>query len=265
MLVSKISDHLPLLLIVDNIKVNYKILNYYKYDYTKFDEDKFINEFTVIKWENISNTNLDGNTKFIIFYDQISQFINSHVPRRKLSKCEIKLSTKPWITKQILVKMQYRDKVDYLQVLKCTQPDPNLTLLYKKLRNSIVKDIKLCKSNYLKKYFLCNNNMRKIWSGIRSIINISKVKADYIPTLLENGKLIDNPSAIARTFNNFFVNVGRNTDKDISQGSYSPTSFLKGNLPDSMFLTPVTSYEVESYISQMEQNLLVHVVFQFRC
>ena len=66
-LVSKISDHLPQLLIVDNIKVNYKILNYSKNDYTKFDEDKFFNEFTVINWENISNTNLDANTKFNIF------------------------------------------------------------------------------------------------------------------------------------------------------------------------------------------------------
>ena len=256
-LVSKISDHLPKLLIVDNIKVNYKILNYYKNDYTKFDEDKFINEFTVINWENISNTNLDANTKFNIFYDQISQFINSHVPRRKLSKREIKLSTKPWITKEILAKMQYRDKV-YSQVLKCNQPDPNMILLYKKLRNCVVKDIKICKSNYLKNYFLCNrNNMRKIWSGIRSIINVSKVKADYIPTLLENGKLIDNSSAIAGTFNNFFVNVGKNTDKDISHGKYCPTSFLKGNIPDSMFLSPVTSYEVESYISQMDSTKFV--------
>ena len=46
--------------------------------------------------------------------------------------------------------------------------------------------------------------MRKIWSGIRSIINVTKVKADYMPTLLKNGKLIDNPSAIAPTFNNVF-------------------------------------------------------------
>ena len=124
----KISDHLPQLLIVDNIKVNYKILNYYKNDYTKFDEDKFINEFSVINWENISNTDLDANTKFNIFYDQISQFINSHVPRRELSKREIKLSNEPWITKEILAKMQYRDKV-YSQVLKCNQPDPNMILL----------------------------------------------------------------------------------------------------------------------------------------
>ena len=107
----------------------------------KFDEDKFINEFTAINWENISNTNVDANTKFDIFYDQISRIVNSHVPRRKLSTREIKLSTKPWITQEILAKMQYRDKV-YSQVLMCNQPDPNMTLLYKKLRNSVVKDIK---------------------------------------------------------------------------------------------------------------------------
>ena len=52
----------------------------------------------------------------------------------------------------------------------------------------------------------------------------------------------------------FFVNVVKNTDKDISHGSYCPTSFLKGHFPDSMFLSPVTSYEVESYISQIDST-----------
>ena len=96
--------------------------------------------------------------------------------------------------------------------------------------------------------------MKKIWSGIRSIINTSKVKADYIPTLLENGKPINNPCAIANIFNNFFVNVGNNTDKDLPHGNYCPASFLKGNFPESMFLSPVTSYVVESYISQMDNS-----------
>ena len=43
---------------------------------------------------------MDANTKFDIFYDQISQFRK----KRKLSKREIKLSTKPCITKHILAK-----------------------------------------------------------------------------------------------------------------------------------------------------------------
>ena len=42
--------------------------------------------------------------------------------------------------------------------------------------------------------------MKKIWSGIRSFINISKVKADYIPSILESGKTVDNFRAIADIF-----------------------------------------------------------------
>ena len=100
-----------------------------------------------------------------------------------------------------------------------------------KQANLIISRITLCVIN--------KNNMKKFWSGITWIINIGKVKADYIPSILESGKTVDNPCAIANIFNNFFVNVGKNTDKDI---------------PDSMFLSPVTSVEVDSYISQMDNN-----------
>ena len=88
--------------------------------------------------------------------------------------------------------------------------------------------------------------MKKIWSGIRSIINISKVKANFIPSILESGKTVDNPCAIGNIFNNFFVNVGINTNKDIPNGNCCPTFFLKGNFRDSI--------EVDSYISEMDNS-----------
>ena len=64
--------------------------------------------------------------------------------------------------------------------------------------------------------------------------------------------------------------MGKNTDKDIPCGNCCPTSFLKGNFPDSVFLSPVTSVEVDSYISQMDDNKsigdpLVLIVFQSHC
>ena len=59
--------------------------------------------------------------------------------------------------------------------------------------------------------------MKKSWSGIRVISNRSKVKANYIPSMLESGKTVDNPRAIANIFNRFFVNAGKNTDKVIVQ------------------------------------------------
>lgn len=49
-LVLGISDHLLQFLIVDDNKVNYKILNYFKTDYSKFNEEKFINDFLHI-WQ----------------------------------------------------------------------------------------------------------------------------------------------------------------------------------------------------------------------
>ena len=163
--------------------------------------------------------------------------------------------------------MQYKDKV-YSQVLKCNQPDQNLTLLYKKLRTSVVKDIKLCMSNYLKNYFLCNrNNMRNIWSEIRSIINVSKGKADYIPTLLENGKLIDNPFAIARAFNNVFVNVSKNTNKDIYlMGATVLLLFPRKFSLTQCFLLMLLHMRLNpTYLKWTVRNLLFHIVFQFPC
>ena len=126
------------------------------------------------------------------------------------SSPNVKLSNKPWITKPILAKIRYRDKL-YSKIIRGKHSNSNLIYLHKKFRNSVVKDVKANKSDYFKNYFLYKkNNMKKIWSGIRSIINISKVKADYIPSILESGKTVDNPCAIANIFNNFFVNVGKN-------------------------------------------------------
>ena len=62
-LVSKISDHLPQFLIVENLKVNHKVLNYHKNDFSKFDEEKFINDFSLLDWNNISSDYMDANTK----------------------------------------------------------------------------------------------------------------------------------------------------------------------------------------------------------
>ena len=64
-LVSKISDHLHHFLIVDNLKVNYKVLNYYKNDFSKFDEEKFINNSSLLDWNNISSDYMDPTINLI--------------------------------------------------------------------------------------------------------------------------------------------------------------------------------------------------------
>ena len=47
-------------------------------------------------------------------------------------------------------------------------------------------------------------NMQKLWSGIRSIINVGKCKNSYITSILNNNKSVDNPNDIVNIFNIFF-------------------------------------------------------------
>ena len=197
---------------------------------------------------------MNTNGKFDLFYDQIDSVCKVHVPCKRLSKKELKISCKPWITKEIFAKMKYRDKL-HSKLLKSKQPNPNLHYLYKKFRNRIVKDMKDSKTSYFNQYFSLNkHNMQKLWYGIRSILNVGKCKSSYITSILNNSKSVDNPKDIANIFNNFFANVGKTTEKGLPRGSHSPSFYLKGNYLGSIFLSPVTSHEIWTFIGKMDAS-----------
>ena len=70
--------------------------------------------------------------------------------------------------------------------------------------------------------------MTKTWEGINEIIPIrpnSSLK--LINQINHNNILIDDPELISNTFNDFFINVGTNTDKSIPFAFVSPASYLK--------------------------------------
>ena len=85
--------------------------------------------FYILKY---SDDDLDTSAKFDFFslirFPILSTFM-CHA--KKLSKHEIKLSTKPWIAKDILAKVRHRDKL-YSRINKCKQPNLNLIALHKK-------------------------------------------------------------------------------------------------------------------------------------
>ena len=82
-----------------------------------------------------------ANGKFDLSYDQIDSVCKVHGPKKRLSKKEVKISSKPGITKEIFATMKYSDNL-YSKLLKSKQPNPNLHYLYKKFTNRVVKDMK---------------------------------------------------------------------------------------------------------------------------
>ena len=127
--------------------------------------------------------------------------------------------------------------------------------LYNLFRNRVNRELKKDKRNYYTKYFEDNNNnIKKTWEGIRSIINIKSTKHSTISQSKINNKVITSNKEIVETLNNFFVNVGPNTERNIPVNPKTkPENFLK-NRNQLNFLISHISNEVLEIINQLENK-----------
>ena len=83
-------------------------------------------------------------------------------------------------------------------------------------RNRVNNELKKSKKHFYNDYFeQHSNDSKKTWEGIKSIININKVKFPQISQIKVNGNIVNNQKYIVEELNNFFVNVGPNIEKEI--------------------------------------------------
>ena len=78
---------------------------------------------------------------------------------------------------------------------------------YKTLRNKIVSLTRAGKKLHFQKYFTGNcKDIRKTWSSIKNVINISNFNKGQPRSILIDGEISNDPNKIANGFNNYFSN-----------------------------------------------------------
>jgi hypothetical protein len=125
---------------------------------------------------------------------------------------------------------------------------------YKTLRNTIVELTKQSKLSYYKNYFSANSsNLRKVWTGIKNIINI-KGKSYDVPTCIsdENGNIITDPIQISNIFCNQYSTVA---DKILAERQYEGDGNFEKYLPPRIenslsSFDPITGEEIVSIIKK---------------
>ena len=66
--------------------------------------------------------------------------------------------------------------------------------LYKKFRNKVVSEIRKSRNDYYSQYLAKHkSNMKMLWSGIRSIINVKSNVGIGISNLYQNGAKVEEP------------------------------------------------------------------------
>ena len=176
--IETISDHLPNFMIIpDYLKSEIKV-KYKKRDYSDCNENDCINYLanyqTIQKIYNCEN----ATVKYDIFHKHLNTMIDKHAPLRYLTKNEMAIKAKPWLTKDILKSINVRIK--YYKTFMSSN-DQKWYNIYKVYRDKINHLIRNSKNSYYKKYFVdFKSNSNKIWNGINRLVSQKKVnKSNY--------------------------------------------------------------------------------------
>ena len=189
-LTSLISEHLPQLLILKDFHRKSTVANniVYERNYQFFNDDEFKKHLKSIPWENIlSQVNLSASSAFDLFFKQINTLLDQHAPIHKLSKKQISLKKKPWISKSIQSFMRERNR---LFKSYCQETNPTVKWTkhndYKRIRNIIVSKTKEWKKQYYQNHFQKNlKNLKETWDRIKPVVTHwnQKPKRLQIPCL----------------------------------------------------------------------------------
>ena len=124
---------------------------------------------------------------------------------------------------------------------------------YKTIRNQIVVLTKESTKSFYCTYFHANNkNLRKIWKGIKEIVNISSKSSDIPSRIVTNGNLTSDPTEDANYFYHYYSNV---TDSILQDRKYDGdgnfSKFLKQPpSPNSLAISTVSKEEIIAIISK---------------
>ena len=146
-------------------------------DFKNLNKENFQSDIKETKWDEIlelNKGNVDLSSKnFLKTFDSI---IDKHLPLRKLTIQEKKLSQKPWITTGILNSIKNRNrKYRKYQRAKDVTRKHDLHNEFKTYQNKLDKVLKSSKSIHYQKFFEANKTkLHKAREGIREVINVKK-------------------------------------------------------------------------------------------
>ena len=249
----EISDHFPQFIVLEKSIDDYNACSFAKSDFLNFNETSFVLDYLSsdqVYTQHNNDTNVDN--MFNLFSENLSNTVNKHVPARKMTRKDIKLHIKPWINQKIVKLIKYRDR---LKRKFKRRPTIENEYLYKKFRNRVVNELKASRAAYHQRYFQSHKeNMKRLWSGIRSIINIKQNYGFQVSPLMVEGSQINDLQKIASAFNQYFANVPKQVDKKIPGTMKSPMDYLTNRIGNSFLLKPTNPSEIEAVILSFKNN-----------
>ncbi|KAL1463833.1 hypothetical protein WDU94_015538 [Cyamophila willieti] len=237
---SGIGDHKHGQVIKFNIDKSTRIEKIYKRSFSPNQISAFLDSLSQADFSQIYQLPLvDDQLSF--FYDTFLLLFNSHFPYKTASVGRKR--RKEWITKGIRVSSENKRSLFNLSL---HTSDPSFLSYYHTYCRILKKVVKEAKGSYTVQQIKRAPKQKKIktiWNVIKSHSKYNK-KATADPFKIKIGNTqIQNPIAVANTFNNFWINVAKEiiNSQSTSSSSSSHTRLSSSNHSSSSSSLPPTS------------------------
>ena len=200
----------------------------------------------------LPDQNLTANEQFNVFYDTLLYYIENFLPTvtRKLNPKAIR--REKWVCAGLLRSIK-KSKILYKKHIKNKD---NVKLREKYIRyNQILQKTKRYakKSYYLDQCTQHKSNSKKLWQTINHVIRKTNNKTEVIDKLKIDNITEHRGEVIAEELARYFSTVGKEYARKIGPSSKSEIDYLQA-IPTSIksiYLTPVTTSEVDRILSKM--------------
>ena len=245
----QLSEHFSQFASIQHDKIDVKHVDMYARNYSKYSDERFRDIISLHNWHHSNVTDVNFLAGDLVWkLDGSAELV---APIEKLKPKQIKLKLKPWITNDIQKLIKVRDN---LFARKKRQPEnDHVRQVYNSARNRVTRELKKSKTEYHRKNFeSLNLSIKKTWDAIRKIVNVKKSTHFSISQLNINGKITDNPVEITNKINNYFVNVGPQTEKGVPKvPNMSPAIFLKNRNQFNLIIAHISEEEVLKIIESL--------------
>ena len=254
-----ISDHLIQFVIFENFHkhIMKDKVNIYKRNFKNFNEDEFGKSLNGADWDYILKSDNQVDELWNNFHNQVNFLLDEFAPMKKVTPKETKLTTKPWISKELLKTMLKKNK---LYKLYCSEKvhtkKESLFNKYKLIRNEVTKLKRESKTEYYKKYFEENRNKSSmVWKGIRSLVNLKNSNTSSYKIADNTGKHVSDQYKIANLFNDYFVKIGSSVEQKIPNTDKDFNEYLTNlKIDKTFFLSPTDKNEIMDIIKLFDIN-----------
>jgi hypothetical protein len=251
-----VTDHCVLGLKLFNASINTKgVAGCNKMTKYFYDKTAIKHNLKDVNWGIVFDSN-DVNISYNRFHDILSEsFENSKKVNNLTNKLSKAKQISPWITSGILNKIKKRKRLH--KIHRRRPYDVRYTNYYQNFCNNLKNEIDRVKNTYYKdKLEACGGDASQQWKIINELTGrVSNKSVDRVE--LDNGELVCEPVVVAKTINDYLIDVQSGQTSVPSSGTASagaPPIPPLYQCPTSLFLTPTSVEEVKKTIGSLKNK-----------